>query len=304
MWAKLQRLEARLSNCGDKDLQAFMKCLLPAQQQFVRETFIRLLEKGFLSIPPGMASDLEGFRQAWHTTLPIEEMFNEGRRVADLNRAKKLDPEALFHTCAVASPVLEEFGWRGVAVSADGRSVAPTGLPSSVFGLGKQEASITEAEFEEVCSKTPHWPNLAPSTMKSCSLAWRLAMDAEGRWDRMACSWLSLLAQPGSVVVNAREGTCHLVLSVSRFGFLAWRSPVQKDRRLVLAPIPDRSVQFFWVQNVEDWRAAEVQFDFHAATADRPGTCNHVPRQSTQFGEVRLLVWLQGHVGGAPRLVA
>lgn len=36
-----------------------------------------------------MMSDLKGFQQAWRTILPIKEMFNEERPVADLNKATK-----------------------------------------------------------------------------------------------------------------------------------------------------------------------------------------------------------------------
>lgn len=196
--------------------------------------------------------------------------------------------------------------------------MAPVKLPSSVFGMAKQEATLTEAEFEDVCSKTPHWANLAPGTIKQCSLAWRLAMEAEGRWRRMSSSWLSLLVQPGSVVVSVKEGACHLVLCASRHGFLTWRTLVQKDRRLVLAPIPNRSAQLFWAQSVEDCRAAEVHFEIHPATADKPGTCELMfhgnAHSMVKFAclcgfkgmSVAHLGWLHGHLqvqtsGARPR---
>lgn len=129
----------------------------------------------------------------------------------------------------------------GAVVSLEGRSVAPAGWPSSVFDLWKQETTLTEADFDEECSKNPQWPNLAPGKIESYGV-WRWRPRGG---DRMSSAWLSLLAPPGSAIVNAKEGTCHLVLSVSRIDFLSWRTPVQKDRRLVFATIPNRSVQFF-----------------------------------------------------------
>lgn len=57
MCVLLQRLESRLSRSGDKELQTFMKWLLLAQQQLVREFFIALLDKGFRFVLLGMISD-------------------------------------------------------------------------------------------------------------------------------------------------------------------------------------------------------------------------------------------------------
>ena len=89
------RLETRLRTTDNNALRFFMRCLLPLQQQFVRETFIKLRETQFRTVPAQFFVDLQGFRDAWRSTLAIKEMFNEGRQVADVNRAKKLDPEAL-----------------------------------------------------------------------------------------------------------------------------------------------------------------------------------------------------------------
>lgn len=132
-WDALQKLEA--TALVDDDARYFYHNVVPAQQQFVREVFVELVENDFTKVPGNIHSLLQNFVQSWHTTLPIEEFFNAGRRLADLNRAKRLDPEALYHTCVFGCPMLEEFGRRGLRITAAARSVAPAKLPASVFGI-------------------------------------------------------------------------------------------------------------------------------------------------------------------------
>jgi hypothetical protein len=87
----------------------------------------------------------------------------------------------------------------------------------------------------------------------------------------MRRSVLSLLAQPGTCIINQSEGRCYLVVHASAYGFLAWRSPVQHDRTLSFAPSVQQGICFFHMSDVSVWRSADVRCIYD--TSAQPASC-------------------------------
>ena len=83
-------------------------------------------------------------------------------------------------------------------------------------------------------------------------------LEAKGDWSRLESSYLSLLAIPGSVVIQMAKKQSLLVLCTTAHGFLALRTPVNAERSLRITANDLKMCQFHTVEKHEDWRAGDV----------------------------------------------
>lgn len=219
--------------------------------------FARLAEEGFQQLPKDLAEDLTAYGMSHGSTLIIEELFNRSRLVASCNRRGQLDVQGVWHTSVYGSLVLKDFGRPPAPVTSSARSAAPQRLPASLFTGDASRRTLTEEQMSDLTKARPEepWPSLSAAILRSTALQWALAKRADGDWDRMEGAWLSLLAIPGTLILEQSEGRS----ISSAFGFVGLRTPVGVGGVLGFAPIAKKSVKFVVIGGYQQFRVAEVQ---------------------------------------------
>lgn len=209
-WLALVRLEEAAAS--DDEAAKFVTSLLAPQMVFVRETFLRLYEVDFQSVPPDLKADLTDFARSHLSTLMVEQAFNESRRVAAHNRAGRQEGTQLWHLTTMGGQLGENFGRPTIKPSPAAKAASSGKLPKCLFTGGAVDGSISNDKFEELVSPRPTWPTPSPASFKAAALAWQVVRATEGEWARNKNSWLSLLMTPGTIVLHNMSQHAKMVL--------------------------------------------------------------------------------------------
>lgn len=105
MWETLQRAEAAGST--DADLAIRLRDLVWPGQTWVREILISASENDWASLPAGALSEVLAAGRAYHTSKPVEDIFNTLREGERTHRANKLGRLARWHH-SIHSGVLQD----------------------------------------------------------------------------------------------------------------------------------------------------------------------------------------------------
>ena len=242
--------------------------VLVPKQVFCRETYLRLEEVSFKHVPSSLQEDLQQFSQAHLSSLAVECLWNDARKKASLNRAGQLNPVSLWHAAVRETRTMEEFDRPNIPITSSGRAAAPPKLPRSVCEGDREGCTLSQDQLDWLCSEKADWANVNGDGVKKSAAAWRLLLHSKGEWEAMANSWLSLLATPGTVILQRDVPGACLVLKVVEHSMLLWRCSVAiaERRQVKFGPLSENSFEFRPVLKLGGWRVAEAELALHAGS--------------------------------------
>ena len=161
---------------------------------------MELAEVDFAHITDDLAERFRSYDEAFNSTLVAECMWNEARHHASMNRAQKMNGDALFKELAVSGSTLASFDRPPVTVTNAARCIGAARLPATAFKPKYSSSSLSELEFDRFMAPCVGWPNMAPFVYKEIGLAWELSTQCAGDWGRIRMAWLSRLAPVGQLL--------------------------------------------------------------------------------------------------------
>ena len=309
MWGVLTTLEETSSD--DRACAAWLSTLGWPSQQWAREQLLSLAEDSFEQVCPSTMSEIEKYADSILSTLPIENLFNKARELASRNRRGQLEPLGLWHHSVFGFGCLAEHGLQPPPITPVAEAVAARAVPPKSSKYKDSECSIADEQFDDLCSPSPTWPAINAEGMTMNGLRWQLAMETSGCWEKMSKSWLSLLVQPGQLVLHRDQRLAALVLHSSPSGFLTCRAPVTKvgDKHFlsVNSASLKEGITFRVVERVGDWKVAAAEplpptalsasgrAGFHGPVILKFGKADHLVRAAAKIGFRNMPVFfLQG----------
>jgi hypothetical protein len=266
-WETLTILEEQAltsPQCAD-----FVKSLVWPTYQWPRECMVRLFEHGFRVLPGDLEHELKEFAISSWSSLVCENTFNAVRNLASKNRGGKAEPATVWHCASFGSSVMKDHGRPSLEISQRARAIA-RGLPTtaSFFEQKHYTCSIDQDALLALTRKAT-WPTQTPERWQIGALQWQSALLCKGDWKRLNRAWLSLLAVPGSVVMNAMEKRAYMVLYACQFGAVLARMPISATTYLLsLAPCDLSTFSLAVMDDTSIWRACEVEVLPPGACAD------------------------------------
>lgn len=214
------------------------------------------IETGFDHVPPEVEQQVKCFTQSMGSSLIVERMFNEGRRVESANRNEKIEPCTFYHATSLGPRVMPDFGRPQMAITGAARLASPGRIPASAFGASEFDTTVGTEVLDRLMTPKPDWPRLAPQSWKQSALAWQLALASGGSWTKIEKSYWSLLMVPDTLVIHKSDPRAKIVVYSCKFGFLSWRTPVDRSSFLVgFGPSAKESLEFGHVENMGGWKA-------------------------------------------------
>lgn len=182
------------------DARALVSSLLWPRYTWVREMLVRLAEDKFERVGPIVAGEVEHFSRGMLTTRPVELAFNDLRDRGRHHKAKQMN-EASKWQVQINSKILAEHGRPPLPTTSAAKAAAPTRLPDSCFQpAAYEDFSLGKDTLNSLGLDPAPWPTPSPPTMRLGSLSWITALANEGDLGAMDRNWLSLLAEPETVL--------------------------------------------------------------------------------------------------------
>eukprot|EP00971_Amphidinium_carterae_P339321 6477055-Amphidinium_carterae.1 len=242
----------------NKDAAAFVKNLTVPADTWYRELMVFCFEVGFQHVPEIVKRELEHYAETAFSSLLVECSFNVLRDKASKNRGGKMDPATAWHVLSHGG-LLPAFDRPHMVPPPEAVSANDGQLPSGLHEGLAVAPSLPETVFDELTTRKPDWPTLSPDSYTQIPMAWHLLKHCGGEWSKMQLCWLSLLLEPGCLILDGETKKAYLVLHVCQYGFLCIRTPVQTSREVRIAS--DGESQIRWMMLGEPltrWRVAEL----------------------------------------------
>lgn len=191
---------------------------------WVREQLIVLAECRFEGVPTEVKQSLTSLFRGWLTTKPIEDAMNVLTARMESNPMKKCQSKTRWHSL-VTSSLVKDYDCKPPPVTQAVKQVALTALPASIFSATCADFSLGMDELKTISSDTT-WPSPNAASWNQASYFMACLLEVCGDWGCVKTSWLSLLVEPGVILMNSTKPYCPVVvISVSKWGCLVW--PVQ-----------------------------------------------------------------------------
>lgn len=124
------------------------------------------------------------------------------------------------------------------------------------------KVSIEQCDLEEFTKDKPStaWPSLSAVRLAAGGMQWRMAIELGGEWSQMRRAWLSLMCEPGTLLVKSGLKVSWIVFKVSCFGVALLRTTFSgAGHSLGVAPMAKPSVSFEVVVDVQAYKVADVR---------------------------------------------
>eukprot|EP00971_Amphidinium_carterae_P349733 6491189-Amphidinium_carterae.1 len=108
--------------------------MFPAQQTYVREIYIKCTEANWTTVPSEVLESLEMYAGSHHSTLLVENVFNDTRRISGKCASGQVCPAAMWHISSKGKTPAQ-FERPSVAVDARQKAVGVSKLPQGVFDV-------------------------------------------------------------------------------------------------------------------------------------------------------------------------
>lgn len=218
---------------ADLQLQDYVRHMLWPLNGWVREVCISVKEKGDDSpgLPNDMRQDVECYSAFWGATVVNEENFNNLRKVERCAPNGKLSGRAIWHASLV-NPVLVESDVKLLAPSQQDQNDASLlnhaeVLDSSAFDArSKGGFSLGEEHFLRLKADGPAVPTPSTERYMLRPLALRSMLEHRGRCLTMKAQWYSLLATPGTILLDRPQcggAVGAWVSDTTEFGAITWK---------------------------------------------------------------------------------
>lgn len=237
----LDKLEAQKS--GVNFLEDFWFNLSWAGQVWCREVLLGVREGAGEALPNVLVDELHKVGRCMKSTREVEMMFNDLRAAEHLQSANKMGRMARWYRCMV-STVPADLDRAPTQVTSADRMRAQGQIASSTFVPQGSSFSLGQSAIDKYTGPRT-WASPKPDYLYRVGVMTESLLQAQDDLHRLSRSWLSLLAEPGALLVKA--GDCvqmGLVLVVSPYGVILWkchlcRTGDQHDRWWELDQSPD-----------------------------------------------------------------
>eukprot|EP00971_Amphidinium_carterae_P349394 6490996-Amphidinium_carterae.1 len=227
-WDSLQKYEAENLWGQNSDAAALHLSLFPAQQTYVREIYVKCMETDWEVVTPEVQRSVEMFARSHHSTLLVENVFNDARRISSKCSSGRLCPAAMWHISSKGKTP-EQFDRVSVEVDARQKAVGVSRLPHGVFDGSLGSSSISDDMLLDLTSRKPTWATISPLAMKASAASWFLLQAQGGDYRSMESSWLSLLLEVGQLVMHRDHKAGTIVIGVTPHGFWTVRARATKS---------------------------------------------------------------------------
>eukprot|EP00971_Amphidinium_carterae_P347586 6489659-Amphidinium_carterae.2 len=260
-FACLCKLEDSINTHVDSgDAEQLWRSLLPPHVQWVRETWLRCWESEFAEAPAELVHQLQCFARAHHSTLQVEYGFNECRAQAKKSKTHRQSGAALWNT-SMYGHTPADFERPVQRVESSEQNVKQRSLPQGLFTQKCCEMTLPESSLEKLGEKRPSWPDHSPSSIKQAAIAWELLKLKRGNFDEMKEAWLSLLLEPGTLILDvaATSRTARLVTGVSKHGYFWMRPEIGLKDKMVFFSDSEQKLYFDVLSKPENWKVAKLR---------------------------------------------
>eukprot|EP00971_Amphidinium_carterae_P099718 1972107-Amphidinium_carterae.3 len=288
-WESLEKFEAENLWGQSSDGAALHLAMFPAQQTYVREIYIKCMEADWTTVPSEVMESLEMYAGSHHSTLLIENVFNDTRRISGKCSSGQVCPAAMWHISAKGKTPAQ-FERASVEVDTRQKAVGVSKLPQGVFDGTLGTSSITEEMLQDLTSRKPSWATISPLTMKTSAAAWFLMQSHGGAFSAMENSWLALLFEVGDLVMRKDQKAGTVVIGATQYGF--WTVRARATKSVVAIDYSDEEYwKFQTIVEPEAWKVIPTSIgpddrDSDAISASRDG----LVMRPTRDGE-----WLLKH---------
>eukprot|EP00971_Amphidinium_carterae_P343295 6482960-Amphidinium_carterae.2 len=257
----LGKLEESINTHADAgEAEQLWRSLLPPHVQWVRESWLRCWESEFTKPPPEMIHQLQCYARAHHSTLQVEYGFNECRGQAKKSKTYRQSGAALWNT-SMYGRTPSDFERPVQRVESSEQHMKQRSLPQGLFTQNCCELSLASSSVDKLGEKRPTWPEHSPSSIKQAAIAWELLKSKQGNFDEMKEAWLSLLLEPGTLILDvaAAAKTARLVTGVSKHGYFWIRPEIGKKDKIVFFGSAEQKVFFDVLTKPENWKVAKLK---------------------------------------------
>ena len=261
VWACLLKLE--LEGLSDSTAAAFVVNLRFPLEQFSRSILVMLAEAEFKEVPGLVVEELTDFASGLHSTLLVENMFREARKMERKSLSGMTGNIHLWHELS-HTQLLCDFDRPGITVTASSKAAAATTVPRSTFHADVNGCSMGVAEMGSIhdTGKKATWPTLSPPEVKKAAIRLQCAVFHSGDIGLIEKSWLSLLQVPGSITMKKGSNKPLLVIASGPHGFLTMSVHLQKvgERHWLSFGSPSSAaVSYNCVVDHADWRCVPIE---------------------------------------------
>eukprot|EP00971_Amphidinium_carterae_P349749 6491200-Amphidinium_carterae.1 len=260
-WDALNVFEQTMHTGADSDEALQLHhALVPPHLQWVREAWLRCYELDWSSVPLELRHQLECYQRAHHSTLQVENTFNECRAQARKSKTYRQSPASLWNVSCYGHTAAE-FGREVVRHESTETHASERKLPDGLFTQKCCEGTVQEEVLQKLCEKSPSWPTHSASSLKQSAVAWELVRTRRGKFEDMQYAWLSLLLEPGTLIIDtASRGTgARLITGVTKYGYFWIRPEVNmRDKRVAFCS-QSQQLHFDILERPEDWKVAKLR---------------------------------------------
>eukprot|EP00971_Amphidinium_carterae_P063416 1255358-Amphidinium_carterae.1 len=254
-WLALSKIECCRSD-GDAVAASVLDCMLYPSMTWVRETFVRLEETCFKSVPPTLLEQLQCFAGTHMSTLVLENTFNDIRRINNKTRSRNMSAQQVWHA-AMTSRVGPDVGRPHVQPGATPRT-ENVEFKHTVFESNAENV-YSEDALDEMLTRNPSWQTPSPPKIKVSALMWHTMCACKGEPARLQDSWKNLLMTPGLLFLHeSTPNQPYLVLSVHPEGVIAHRVKIEKVSNACHLPIVPDSICCFFAVNPREFRVGRL----------------------------------------------
>ena len=142
----------------------------------------------------------------------------------DSNPMKKCQSKTRWHSLLTSS-LVQDYGCSVPPVTPAVKQAAQTSVPASVFSSAAADFSLGVDGLKTISSDTS-WPSPDAASWNLASYSTAAWMEVGGDWGLPRTAWMSLMSQPGTILMNSTKPYCPVVVaSASKWGCVVW--PVQ-----------------------------------------------------------------------------
>eukprot|EP00971_Amphidinium_carterae_P329350 6461724-Amphidinium_carterae.2 len=263
--------ESMNSHAESGEAEQLWRCLLPPHLQWVRESWLRCWECNFEQVPHELVKQLQCYARSHHSTLQVEYTFNECRAQANKSKTHRQSGASLWNTSCYGRTAAD-FERPVPRVQSGEQATHQRSLPNGLYTQKCCEMSLSEDSLNKLSEKRPSWPDHSPASLKQSAVAWELLKAKEGNYDEMKESWLSLLLEPGTLIMDtkAETKTSRLVTGVTKHGYFWMRPEINLKEKRVHFNSAEQEILFDVLKKPETWKVAKLKLRPPA-----PGSSGH-----------------------------
>ena len=229
-WRALGSIEE--AAVASKDMQNVLLQVRWPYEQWSREIMVFLAETEFSRVPEGARQQITDFKDAWHSTLHVEQEWNNARDAQRLCKSGKFGGVALWHKVQ-ESGTLRAWDRAPEDPTIESKVASKSQLPAWMFATPKKlsETELTVPEERTITGSKLFHPHMNSENVRRSSLIWLACVQLEGSPRALMSAWPSLLQEKGTVTRRSGRDFLQLVLAVTQYGFYSMRLGGDEHRR-------------------------------------------------------------------------